>query len=145
MSNGCWTVLSRRNRAWSRGSPAATVFTLRRSTLQVTTYQRGIGIIGETTGDVSFSQTWNQVENSIDLKTLAEELTKVQQHMREDASQAGDPAAIGNIMRAQKAAQDGDGPGMLRFMKAAGRRALDVGITIGTPIAVAAGKAALGI
>ncbi|MCH9011410.1 MAG: hypothetical protein IIC21_12370 [Chloroflexi bacterium] len=95
--------------------------------------------------EMSFNQTWKQVENSIDLKTLAEELTKVQQHMLEDASQASDPAAIGNIMRAQKAAQDGDGPGMLRFIKAAGRRALDVGITIGTPIAVAAGKAALSI
>ena len=95
--------------------------------------------------EMSFNQVWNQVENSIDLPALAEELTKVQQRMLTDDSESNDPAAMGNVMLAQKAALDGDGPGALKHLKSAGKWALDVGTEIGAKVAVEAAKAGLGI
>ena len=69
---------------------------------------REIGVVGENTGDVSFNQVWNQIENSIDLPKLPEELTNVQKQMLEDARQPDDYAAISDVGRAQEAARDRD-------------------------------------
>ena len=105
---------------------------------------RDIGVIAEHAGDLSFNQAWNQVENTVDLPTLAEELTSVQQHMLANAK-PDDYAAIGDVGRAQEAARNGDGPRALRFLKSAGKWALEVGTKIGADLAVAAGKAGMGI
>ena len=106
---------------------------------------REIGVIAESTGDVSFNQVWNRIENSIALPKLAEELTNVQKQMLADARQPDDYAAIGEVGRAQEAARDGDGPGVLGYLKSAGKVALDVGTKIGADLAVAAAKAGMGI
>ncbi len=94
---------------------------------------------------MSLNQVWNQIENSIDLPALAEELANVQKQMLADASQPDDYAAIGEVGHAQEAARDGDGPGALRYLKSAGKVALDVGTKISADLAVAAAKAGMGL
>ena len=104
-----------------------------------------IGVIGENTGNVSFNQVWNRIENSIDLPALAEELANVQKQMLANVRQSDDYAAIGEVGHALEAARDGDGPGVLRYLKSAGKVALDIGTKISADLAVAAAKAGMGL
>jgi len=96
--------------------------------------------------DMTFQQLWNQAGNQIDLQTLASELSALRAAMREHAS--GDPEEdlnIGNVAAAEKSASEGDGPKALEHLKSAGKWAFDVATKIGTGVATAALKTALGL
>lgn len=95
--------------------------------------------------DMTFQQIWNQSADSIDLQTLASELSLLAEAMREDASDPEDQIAIGNISAAQKAATTGDGPKAIEYLKNAGQWALQAAQKIGVDVAVAAIKSSLGL
>lgn len=95
--------------------------------------------------DMTFNQLWNQVNESIDLTSLAKELSQLRQEMRKIATDAEHDISIGSIAMAEAAAEAGDGPTALQHLAKAGKWALNAATNIGTGIAVAALKAALGI
>jgi hypothetical protein len=96
--------------------------------------------------DFTFQQIWNSVAKDIDIAKLADDLSKLRGAMRKEATD--DPeqdVAIGEVAAAEAAAKRNDGPTALQRLKAAGKWALDVATKIGTPVAIAALKAALGL
>ncbi len=95
--------------------------------------------------DMTFYQIWAQSQDSIDLGTLASELTSLRKHLRGKASDPEHDAAIGAVANAEIAAQAGDGPGALAWLAKAGKWALDNASKVGVGVATAALKAALGL
>jgi len=95
--------------------------------------------------DMTFSQIWNQVEGTIDLPRLANELGLLRQEMKKEAIEPEQDVAVGAIAAAEQAAKSGNGPKALEFLKSAGKWALDVAEKIGVGVATAAIKSTLGI
>ena len=96
--------------------------------------------------EVSFVQIWNQVCSAIDLPDLSEQLGQVRSAMRKIA--AGDlqqDLSLAEVAQAEISATSNDGPAVMRHLRAAGKWALDVANSIGTEIAAAAIKAAMGL
>lgn len=88
--------------------------------------------------DMNFNQIWIENSENLDLSRLQEELAQLQSAMKERASEPEHQIAIGNIAAAEQAAEKGDGPMALQYLKNAGTWALDVAKDIGVGIAVAA-------
>lgn len=95
--------------------------------------------------DMQFTQTWNEAASDMDLKILAEELAKLREALKKEASAPDQDAAVGAIANAELAANEGDGPKTLEWLSKAGKWALDHADKIGVAIATAALKAALGL
>ena len=98
------------------------------------------------TQEASFVQIWNQVESAIDLANLSEQLGQVRAEMRRVSE--GDPEqdlCMAEVARAEISAKSSDGPSVMRYLGKAGLWALDVAKSIGTEIAAAAIKAAMGL
>jgi small GTP-binding protein len=72
---------------------------------------------------------------SIDLSALAQELQALRKQMRSqsDNSLEADVAA-GEIAKAEKAAKEGDGPRVIKHLKAAGRWAFDFATSVGSSL-----------
>ena len=88
--------------------------------------------------DMTFQQ------NSPDLPRLAEELARLHAAMkRETAGTAEQDEAIDAVAAAEDAARQGDGPTVLRHLKAAGKWALGAAEQIGVTIATEAIKRAI--
>ncbi|MFZ5448148.1 MAG: hypothetical protein ACOZFS_05870 [Thermodesulfobacteriota bacterium] len=106
-----------------------------------------VGAVGPSSHahDMSFTQVWNQTSKDIDLSTLAQELSILRQHLRAEAQTPEQDLAIGAVANAELAAKTGDGPKALEWLKKAGSWAFDAATRIGTDVAIAALKAALGI
>jgi hypothetical protein len=94
---------------------------------------------------MEFNQIWKQVETSVELKSLAKELEKLREQMRKAAKDAGQDISIGYIAQAEDSAKKGDGPTTIQYLAKAGKWAFNIATNIGTTIAAAALKAALGI
>ncbi|NKM68575.1 hypothetical protein [Rhizobium laguerreae] len=95
--------------------------------------------------DMTFQQVWSEAEQKVDLKTLADELSKLRSALKEQALTSEEDAAIGEIAKAESAAKNNDGPKALAHLKAAGNWALGVAEKIGVGVATSAIKTALGV
>jgi hypothetical protein len=94
--------------------------------------------------DMSFQQIWNNASNEIDLTQLASELRALRPRLAEAAMSAEHQVAIGQIGAAAQAAEAGDGPKALEYLKAAGKWAFDAASQVGIGVAIAAAKSHLG-
>jgi hypothetical protein len=93
--------------------------------------------------DMNFNQIWKEHVDSIDLPTLASDLTKLTKALRAKADDPEHQIAIGNVAAAKKAAESGDGPKVLQYLRSAGAWALTVAEEITAKIAVEAITAAM--
>ena len=90
--------------------------------------------------------TINQVQSQekVDLPTLAVELAKLRNEMKQQATEPEHDVAVGAIAAAESAAKKGDEQSTLDHLKNAGQWALDLGIKIGVPVAIGAIKKSAG-
>ena len=83
---------------------------------------------------MTFQQIWNETGSSIDLRALAEDLEKLRSSLRAEAVTAEQDLAVAEVARAEKAAQDNDGPTALAHLKNAGSWAFSVAEKIGVGV-----------
>lgn len=95
--------------------------------------------------DMTFNQIWHDQSKKLELPILAEELSRLRGALRNEPSTSENDAAMGAVANAEISAQQGDGPKALEYLKSAGKVALSCAEKIGSGVAVAAIKAALGI
>lgn len=106
--------------------------------------QAGAVGAGATAHGMQFTQFWNKISPDTDLSVLATELTTLRGAMRERAIEPGHDLSLAEVTQAQLAAADGDGPRALSHLARAGKWALGIASAIGTGVAAAAIKSALG-
>lgn len=96
--------------------------------------------------DNSFEQRWNQLSSDKDADTgrLAQELEELRVHLRSLASTREEDASVAEVGAAASAAEAGDGAATLGHLSKAGRWAWSAATAIGTGLAAAAIKAAIG-
>jgi hypothetical protein len=94
--------------------------------------------------DISFQQIWSQASKQIDLPKLATELRQLQEFLRDAASEPDHRVAIGQVEAAAEAAEAGNGPKALEYLKAAGKWTFDTASKVGIGVAIAAAKTHLG-
>jgi uncharacterized protein YjbI with pentapeptide repeats len=94
--------------------------------------------------DISFNQVWNQLSQDIDLPKLAEQLSELRQALKGEAKTIEQDTAVGEIAHAEAAAKNGDGPGVLKHLKKAGKWTFDVARDIGTDVAAEVIKKSIG-
>ena len=112
---------------------------------QYNTGQAGAVGPGAHAHNITFQQVWNQSASNIDLKKLSHELAQLRPALRDAASEPEHDIAIGEVAAAEKAAQEGNGPKALGHLKKAGKWTFDIATKIGTGVATAALKVALGL
>lgn len=95
--------------------------------------------------DMSFNQNYAQIDSSINLLQLADELSRLQKAMMKEATEAEHSIAIGEVAKAEKAAKTKDVSKVTEHLKSAGKWSLDIASKIGVPIAVEVLKKSLGI
>ncbi|MFC1890293.1 hypothetical protein ACFL4G_11115 [Thermodesulfobacteriota bacterium] len=100
---------------------------------------------GAQASHMTFNQIWAATKDQIDLSSLAAELSQLREAMKADASEPEEDIAVGAIAQAENAANAGNGPTALEHLKNAGKWALDCATKIGTTVAAAAIKAAMGL
>ena len=94
--------------------------------------------------DISFQQIWAQATEQIELPKLAAELRQLQGALQDAASEPGHRVAIGQVEAAAEAAEAGDGPKALEYLKSAGKWTFDTASKVGIGVAIAAAKSSLG-
>src|SRR4030095_145114 len=94
--------------------------------------------------DMTFSQTWQKLEGSVDLNRLAAELQQLHEAMRRDATEPGHQLAAGAVAAAEQSARQGDGPKTIEYLKSAGKWTLSIAEKVGVDVAAAVIKGALG-
>ena len=94
---------------------------------------------------VSFTQSWGEIRDEVDLQNLPAQLAELQNQLKLLASEPEDYDSIGNVARAENAARQNDGPGMLQHLASAGSFALNLGTKVGAELAVALAKAGVGV
>jgi hypothetical protein len=101
--------------------------------------------------DVTFVQTWNQLSGTADTHVLADELGRLRQQLRTEGGAPEQDIAVAALAEAEIQANRGDGPAALeRLSRLSGLResakwVLGTATAIGTTVAAAALRAALGI
>jgi len=90
--------------------------------------------------DMTFNQVWTELQATIDIPMLAEELSRLRREMRKAAIEPEQDIATSEIARAEQSAKAGDGSKTVAYLKSAGKWALDVATKIGTSIAAEAIK-----
>lgn len=95
--------------------------------------------------NISFSQVWNQLQQSVNLPQLADELSQLRRAMKQEAEEPVTDVAISDVAKAELAAKEGDGPTAIKHLKSAGKFALDVATKIGVSVAAKAITEAIGI
>ncbi len=110
-------------------------------------YTVGQGIAGRNVHahDMTFQQVGSQIEKSIDLPQLAEELSKLRQEMKQQATEAEHDIAVSDIAKAEQAAKSKDTSKIAEYLKSAGSWTLEIASKIGVPVAIEAIKLATGI
>jgi uncharacterized protein YjbI with pentapeptide repeats len=89
--------------------------------------------------------TFQQIQNSLDLPKLAEELGRLRSVMKQETEGTREQdKAVAAVAEAEEAAIKGDGPATLRHLKPAGKWALGIAEKIGVAVAADAIKKALG-
>jgi hypothetical protein len=111
----------------------------------ITSGQVGAVGPGAHAHDMNFTQVWNQASKDIDLPTLAQELSILRQQLRKEAQTPEEDMAIGALANAEVAAKSGDGPSTMEWLQKAGKWVFDIATKIGTSVAIAALKIALGL
>ena len=79
------------------------------------------------------------------MNQLAKELEQIRASMQSERASPERSLAISQIEEAAKAAKEGKGPKALAALSRAGKWALETGTKVGTEVAVAALKSALGV
>ncbi len=100
---------------------------------------------GARAADVQFNSVWDENRSSLDLVQLARDLAELRAALKNEASSPEHDLAIAEVARAELAAKDQDGPKALERLAAAGKWAFEVASKIGTTVAAAAIKAAIGL
>lgn len=95
--------------------------------------------------DMVFNQVMEQISESTDPIQLATELDTLRQAMLKEATEAEHSIAVGNIAKAEQAVKSNNLKEAIRYLKAAGKWALDIASKIGVPVAIEVLKRALGI
>lgn len=95
--------------------------------------------------DINFTQVGRQIEKSVDLSRLAEELSKLRQAMKAEAKEVEQDIAISDIAKAEQAAKAKDSSKVAEYLKSAGQWSLEIASKIGVPLAIEALKQATGI
>ncbi len=95
--------------------------------------------------DMTFTQIGNQLEETVDLSQLANELSKLRQAMKAEATEAEQDIAVSDIAKAEQAAKVKDSSKVVEYLQSAGKWALEIASKIGVPIAIEALKQATGI
>jgi hypothetical protein len=89
---------------------------------------------------------FQQIQNSLDLPKLAEELGRLRSAMKQESEGTREQdKAVAAVAEAEEAAIKGDGRASLRHLNTAGKWALGIAEKIGVPVAVDAIKKALGL
>jgi hypothetical protein len=94
-----------------------------------------------------YDSTINQQLLSVDIADPAviEELARIKNKLLQDATTGADFDAIAGVQSAIEAAERKDKPSFIAYLKKAGSKAIEVGIDIGTKVAVKALESAAGI
>jgi hypothetical protein len=95
--------------------------------------------------DVTFTQRWKQLEASVDLDKLADELRSLRAAMEREAVEPGHQLAVGAVAAAEQSARQRDGARVLEYLKSGGKWALTVAEKVGVSVASEAIQGALGI
>jgi hypothetical protein len=95
--------------------------------------------------DMTFHQIGSRIEQSMDLSELAGELSQLRQAMSQEAKETSHHIAIGEVAKAEEAANARDSSKMAKSLKAAGKWTLDVATKIGTSLATEAIKESMGL
>jgi hypothetical protein len=95
--------------------------------------------------DMTFNQVGGNIERSMDLSALAGELATLREAMSREAKEIGHYIAIGEVAKAEEAANAKDSSRMAQSLKAAGKWTLDVATKIGTSLATEALKESMGM
>jgi hypothetical protein len=110
---------------------------------------QGVGAMGPNAHvhDVTFNQKWNSFaeRNGDDPFRLAEELETLRLHLRKTATTRDEDAAVAEVGAAAAAAEKGDRAKALEHLSRAGKWAWSAATMIGTALAAAALKAAMGM
>ncbi len=101
-----------------------------------------VGPHGRAEGN-TFVQQWAQVSSDLDLTVLAAELATLRSALRKEAQEIEHDQVVANIGSAEASAKQNDGASTLKYLKEAGKWALDVATKIGTTVAVKAIENAL--
>ena len=112
---------------------------------QYTAGQVGAMGRGARAQDNTFQQVWNQLAPGLDFEALGSELERLRVAMKAEATTGEHDLAVAEIAKTEIAVGEKQGPKALEHLKAAGQWALDVSVKVGTGVATAALKAALGI
>jgi hypothetical protein len=95
-------------------------------------------------GAHAHDNTFQQIQGGIDLPKLAQELGRLRDAMKGEATGTREQdKAIGAVADAEEVAGKGDGPAALRYLKGAGKWTLGVAEKIGVAVAVDAIKRAM--
>jgi len=86
---------------------------------------------------------WNQFASEVDVHELVAELALLRSQL--DATDIDQAEVLGALACAEKAVKEGDGAGVLGWLRKAGARSLEVAEKVGTDVAAAAIKKALGL
>jgi hypothetical protein len=96
--------------------------------------------------DMTFNQMGSQIEKSVDLTQLANELSQLRQEMMKAAKDDAEHIiAIGDVAKAEQAAKAKDSAKVAESLKSAGQWTLDIASKIAIPVAIEALKIAIGI
>ena len=93
----------------------------------------------------NFNQLWQENRNEIDLTQLAEDLSKLKAAMKQDAESSEQFESLINIVHAQQAAANNDGPKTLEYLSKAGKWALGIARDIGVEVTATALSKSLGL
>ena len=100
---------------------------------------------GSQAENVHFNQIWAQMDSGVDLAELADQLGQLRKAMWDKATGPEQDVAVGEIAQAEEAARQGNGPNVLKHLKAAGKWALDMATEVGTNLASETLKNAMGM
>ncbi|MGH9235878.1 MAG: hypothetical protein ACRD0R_21375 [Acidimicrobiales bacterium] len=114
---------------------------------QVNIDRSQVGAIGDNAvvAHNTFEQLWTEVQDDIDLRSLADELEQLRASLGGAAATAEETAALGEAAQAEIAARNGDGPTVMQRLRSAGRWLLAKAEEVGTPLVSAALRQALGL
>lgn len=109
-------------------------------------YTVGTGIAGKNfhAHDITFQQIGSQIEK-LGLEQLAEELSKLRQAMKQQATEAEHDIAVSDIAKAEQAAKSKEPSKVAGYLKSAGSWTVEIASKIGVPLAVEAIKQAAGM
>src|SRR5262249_53573532 len=95
--------------------------------------------------DLTYYEIGSQIDNSMDLSQLADELLKLCQIMSGEAEETSHYVAVAEIAKAEAAARQSDSSKVVESLRSAGKWALDVATKIGVPLATEAIKQSTGM